>query len=161
MKYRFGALILLVTAVAAAPVALAAPPVLTGSWEAARTPDDERLYLVLKDLGKAEIVAEYDLAIPGQAPKRSRSTSFGKWTLKGNEVIVTYAKIHDRLRYVSSQPLAAIGLTGTAPALQPVGKPDPKSRIGAAILWKAPHEYRLKAPEGEQQAAPAPTPGKP
>lgn len=57
MKYRFGALILLVTAVAAAPVALAAPPVLTGSWEAARTPDDERLYLVLKDLGKAEIVA--------------------------------------------------------------------------------------------------------
>ena len=161
MKYRFAALVLLVTAVAATPIALAAPPVLTGSWEAARTPDDERLYLVLKDLGKAEIVAEYDLAIPGQAPKRSRSTSFGKWTLKGNEVIVTYANIQDRLRYVGSQSLAAIGLGGTAPALKPVGKPDPKSRIGAAILWKAPHDYRLKAPEGEQQGKPAPSPSKP
>jgi len=152
MRQTVAAYLLLVIAVAAASPA--APASLTGSWEAARTPDDERLVLVLKDMGKAEIVTEYDLALPGQGKRRGRSTSFATWTLKGNEVIVTYAKIKDRLRYVADESLSTIGLTGTASALKPIGKPDPKSRIGKAILWKAPHEYRLKAPEAAAPAKP-------
>jgi len=145
----------LVMSLAAVPPAAAAPPSLTGSWEAARTPDDERLVLTLKDMGKAEIVSEYDLGIPGQGKRRGRSTSFATWTLKGDDVIVTYAQIKDRLRYVAAESLSGIGLTGTAPALKPVGKPNPKSRIGTAILWKAPHDYRLQAPQTEAPAAPA------
>ena len=155
MRQTFAAYLLLVIAAAAVSTAAAAPASLNGSWEAARTPDDERLYLVLKDMGKAEIVTEYDLALPGQGKRRGRSTSFASWTLKGNEVILSYAQIKDRLRYVADESLSAIGLTGTAPALKPVGTPNPKSRIGMAILWKAPHEYRLKAPEAGNQAAPA------
>jgi hypothetical protein len=151
MRHRIAAFALLAVAWACAPVAIAATPVLAGSWEAARTPDDERLYLVLKDMGKAEIVAEYDLAIPGQPPRRSRATTFGSWALKGGEVTITYSKIKDRLRYVGEEPLAAIGLPGAAPALKPVGKPDPKSRIGTTILWKAPHDYRLKAEPSSAQ----------
>jgi len=155
MRQTLAALLSLVITGAAASIAAAAPPSLTGSWEAARTPDDERLYLVLKDMGKAEIVAEYDLAIPGQGKRRGRSTSFATWKAKGSEVTVTYAKIKDRLRYVADEPLSTIGLSGTAPALRPVGKPDPKSRIGMTILWKAPHEYRSAAPAAGHQAEPA------
>jgi len=158
MKHTLAALVLLAT-IGTAPPALAASPVLTGSWEAARTPDDERLYLVLKVMGKAEIVAEYDLAIPGQGAHRSRSTTFGTWALKDGEVIVTYARVKDRLRFVGAEPLKAVGLSGTAPALRPVGEPDPKSRIGNAILWRAPHDYRLKAAETSQPEARPPAPG--
>jgi len=155
MRQTAAVYLLLVMSVAAVLPAAAAPPSLTGSWEAARSPDDERLYLTLKDMGKAEIVSEYDLAVPGQGKHRGRSTSFATWTLKGNDVIITYAEIKERLRYVADEPLSAIGLTGTAPALKPIGKPNPKSRIGTAILWKAPHEYRLQAPQTEAPAAPA------
>jgi hypothetical protein len=126
--------------------ASAAQPKLTGSWEAAHTADEERVYLVLKDMGKAEIVAEYDFTLPGQPGKRrGRSTTFGKWKMDGNDVVVTYAKLTDRLRYVEREPLKAVGLTGSAPALTPVGKAHPKSKLGSVVLWKAPHEYRVKA----------------
>ena len=67
--------------------------------------------------------------------------------MQGNEVVVTYAKVRDRLRYVAKLSLSEVGATGNAPALKPVGEADPKSRIGAAILWKAPHEFKLKPPE--------------
>jgi hypothetical protein len=130
----------------------AAPPKLTGAWASARTADDESVSVVLKDMGKAEIVNEYDISLPGRAKQRGRSTSFGKWTLKGNDVLVTYSKITDRLRYSDHESLSAIGQTGDAAALKPVGKPDKNSKIGAAILWKAPHEYRLKAPAASPQA---------
>jgi hypothetical protein len=153
------AVILLIAAAALPSAASAAPPKVTGSWEAARTPDDERLYVVLRDMGKAEIVAEYDFTLPGQpGRRRGRSTTFGKWTLAGNEVVVTYAKLTDRLRYVESEPLSPVGLSGSAPALKPVGKIDPKSKIGSAVLWKAPHEYRVKTAEHSQPAAAATAP---
>ena len=153
------AVCVLMAAAALSSAASAAPPKITGSWEAARTPGDERLYVVLRDMGKAEIVAEYDFTLPGQPGKRrGRSTTFGKWTLVGNEVVVTYAKLTDRLRYIESEPLTSVGLTGSAPALKPMGKIDPKSKIGSVVLWKAPHEYRVKADEPSQPAAAAAAP---
>jgi hypothetical protein len=134
---------------------LAAPPKLTGSWEAARSADDERVSLVLKDMGKAEIISDYDITVPGQSKRRGRSTSFGSWSVKGDEITVTYAKVHDRLRYSDHVSLSAVGQGGDAPALKPVGKPPANSKIGSAILWKGPHEYRLKSAPAAPAAAPA------
>jgi hypothetical protein len=132
--------------------AWAAPPKLTGSWEAARNGDEEHVMLVLKDMGKAEIINEYDISLPGQGKRRGRSTSFGKWTLKGKDVFVTYSKITDRLRYDDSLSLSAIGARGSAPALKPVGKPPANSKIGSAILWRAPHEYQVKTPPASNES---------
>jgi hypothetical protein len=133
----------------------AAPPKLTGTWDAARTVDDERVSLVLKDMGKAEIINEYDLSVPNQPKRRGRSTSFGKWAVKGDEVVVTYSKISDRLRYRDQVSLSPLGQEGAAPALVPVGKPPKNSKLGAATLWKGPNDYRLKA---QAPAAPAAAP---
>jgi hypothetical protein len=156
MKQTLAVVLWLVTGLVS-HAASADTPKLTGTWEAARPPDDERVYLVLKDMGKAEIVAEYDFTLPGQPGKsRGRSTTFGQWTVKGNEVIVSYAKVQDRLRYAGNEPLAALGRTGSAPALKPVGKANPKSKLGAIVLWKAPHDYRVK-----ESAPPPPGTGAP
>jgi hypothetical protein len=141
MKASSIAILLLFTAGAVS----AAPPKLTGSWEAARSGDDERVTLVLKDMGKAEIIADYDISVPGQGKRHGRSTSFGKWTVKGSDVIVTYSKTTDRLHYSDRVSLSAVGESGSAPALKPVGKPAANSKIGTAILYKGPHEYRVKA----------------
>jgi hypothetical protein len=51
--------------------------------------------------------------------------------------------VPDKLRYERSLSLSQIGLKGAAAALQPIGKPDAKSRILGTVLWKAPHDYRL------------------
>src|SRR5688572_27566404 len=73
---------------------------LLGTWEAARTPEDERMYVRLMQEGKAEIIAEYDFQLPGQPGKRrGRSTTFGKWSVKGDDITIRYAKVRDRLRY--------------------------------------------------------------
>jgi len=158
MKSSFIAVLLLL----AAGIVSAAPPKLTGSWDTARTPDDERVSLILKDMGKAEIVAEYDITLPGQGRRHGRSTSFGTWVVKGNDVLVTYSKITDRLRYSDRVSLSPVGQTGEAPALKAVGKPPANSKIGTAILWKGPHEYRinapLAAPAGEVPKGPQPAP---
>jgi hypothetical protein len=151
MKSSFIAAVLLLSATAVS----AAPPKLTGSWEAARSADDERVSLVLKDMGKAEIISDYDITVPGQSKRRGRSTSFGSWSVKGDEITVTYAKVRDRLRYSDHVSLSAVGQEGDAPALKPVGKPPANSKIGSAILWKGPHEYRLKAAPAAPDAAPA------
>jgi hypothetical protein len=76
--------------------------------------------------------------------------------MEGNDVVVTYAKLTDRLRYVEREPLNGVGLSGTAPALTPVGKAHPKSKLGSVVLWKAPHGYRVKAPEPVQTTAETP-----
>ena len=126
---------------------------LLGTWEAARTAEDERMYVRLMEKGKAEIVAEYDFELPGQPGKRrGRSTTFAKWRVTGDDVTISYAKVRDRLRYSSAHPLSEIGLEGKSAGLKPAGKVDPKSRI-RAILWKTPHDYRMKY---EDAAAPAP-----
>jgi hypothetical protein len=55
-------------------------------------------------------------------------------------------------------PLSEIGLMGSAPGLKAAGKVDPKSRIGTTILWKAPHEYKMKpeqSPLGEKNPSEA------
>jgi hypothetical protein len=131
----------------ASPAAAAGGAALLGTWEAARGTDDERLFLRLLEKGKAEIVSEYDFQLPGQPGKRrGRSTTFGKWSVKGNSVVLTYAKVKDQLVYDDRLPLGEVGLEGTSAGLKPIGKIDPKSRI-RAILWKAPHEYKLKAPD--------------
>jgi hypothetical protein len=147
---------------AAAPAWAVKPEVLVdNTWEAARTPDDERTYIRFLPMNKAQIVSEYDFQLPGQPGKRrGRATTFGKWTLKGNEVTVSYADVHDRLRYSDKVSLAAVGLPGSAPGLAPVGQPAQKSRL-RATLWKAPHDYKLKAPAtagkpAAEPAAPAP-----
>jgi hypothetical protein len=151
---------------AAAPAWAVKPEVLVANpWEAARTPDNERTYIRFLAMNKAEIVSEYDFQLPGQAgTRRGRATTFGKWSLKGDEITVTYAEIRDRLRYSSKASLAAVGGQGSAPALTPVGKPAERSRL-RATLWKAPHDYKLPAaaPAGASKAAleplaPAPRP---
>ena len=157
MKQTFAAILLLVAG-ALSSSSFAGPPKVTGQWEAARTPDDERLYVILKDMGKAEIVGEYDFTLPGQPGKRrGKSTTFGHWVLDGDQIVLTYSKFSERLRYVAQESLSAIGLNGSAPALKPVGKRDPKSKLGTAILWKAPHDYRAKAAESSAPVAGAPT----
>jgi hypothetical protein len=156
MKHTF-AVVLLLSAGALLPAAGAAQPGVTGAWEAARTANDERLYIVLGDKGKAEVVEEYLLPMPGK--QRARSSTFGKWTRKGNDVVVTYGNITDRLRYVAREPLTAVGRSGSAPALKPVGKPSSRSKIGSEVLWKAPHEYRIKADESTSPAVSAPEEG--
>jgi hypothetical protein len=141
------------------PAYAVSPAALLGTWEAARTPEDERMYLRLMEKGKAEIIAEYDFELPGQPGKRrGRSTTFAKWTVKGDDVTISYAKVRDRLRYREALSLSEIGLEGKSAGLKPTGKPDPKSRIHAT-LWKAPHEYRLKPAADEQ--APAASSGAP
>jgi hypothetical protein len=140
-----------------APAHAVSPSALLGTWEAARTPEDERMYVRLMEKGKAEIVAEYDFELPGQPGKRrGRSTTFAKWSVKGDDVTISYAKVRDRLRYSSAHSLSEIGLEGKSAGLKPAGKIDPKSRI-RAILWKTPHDYRLKYPD--EAAAPAPGAG--
>jgi hypothetical protein len=127
------------------------PAVLLGTWEAARTPEDERMYLRLLEKGRAEIVAEYDFELPGQPGKRrGRSTTFARWSVQGDDVTISYAKVRDRLRYSDQLPLSEIGLDGKTAGLKRTGKPDAKSRI-RLTLWKAPHDYRLK-PEAQAQA---------
>ena len=156
MTLRFLVLMFMLTL--ASPAAALGTAALLGEWEAARTPDNERLFVKLLAKGKAEIVAEYDFQFPGQPGKqRGRATVFGKWSLQGNDVMLSYANVRDRLRYFAKLPLSEIGLTGSAPALKPLGEADPKSRIGAAILWKAPHEYRIKLPEEPSGDRPAPS----
>ena len=150
MKQIF-AVLLLLGAGALPSVAAPAQPQVSGSWEAARTANDERLYVVLGKEGKAEIVTEYDIPLPGGPGKRRvRSSMFAKWTRQSNDVVITYANIKDRLRYVARQPLSALGLNGSAPALKPVGKADARSQIGSQLLWKAPHEYRVKTSQTTQ-----------
>ena len=154
---RLAAAFFLVAACAFANIATAAQVKPVGTWEAARTDEDERMFVILKDMGKVEIVAEYDFSLPGQPGKRrGRSTSFGKWTMQGDDVIIAYSKIKDRLRYQPRESLAVLGLDGAAPALKPIGTPDPKSKIGALILWKAPHEYHVKAGARTAQTGAAP-----
>ena len=150
MKQLVGALLLL-GAAATPSIAPAAQPQLKGSWEAARGTNDERLYVVLGEDGKAEIVTEYEVSLPGAPDKRHvRTSTFGKWTRKGGDVVITYSNtnIKDRLRYVAREPLAAVGLSGSAPALKPVGTANARSQVGSEVLWKAPHEYRVKASTG-------------
>ncbi len=120
---------------------------LVGTWEAARSPAGDRLYVRLQEKGKAEVVAEYDFQLPGQSTRRGRSTTTAKWTVKGSELTLTYAKVRDRLRYNPKVPLAQIGQPGSAPALEQVGQVDANSRLRGAVLWRAPHDYRLKGPE--------------
>jgi hypothetical protein len=120
---------------------------LLGTWETARSPAGERLYVRLLDKGKAEVVAEYDFQLPGQPARRGRSTTIAKWTVQGSELTITYAKVRDRLRYSPKLPLSEIGQEGSAPALKAVGQADANSRLRGAILWRAPHDYRLKAAE--------------
>jgi hypothetical protein len=153
---RVGArLALTILLLAVAPAwAIKTEALMGATWEAARTVEDERTYVRFLPTGRAEIISEYDFQLPGQPGKRrGRATTYGKWVLKGNDLTVTYADVRDRLRYSDAAPLAEIGLQGSAPGLKPVGKPAQKSRL-RATLWKAPHEYRLKAPEAG--AAPAP-----
>jgi len=88
--------------------------------------------------------------MPGK--RRGRSTTFAKWSVKGDDVTVTYSKVTDRLRYHAQLPLAEIGADGKSAALKPVGKTNPGTRL-PATLWKAPHEYKLKA--RESPSAPA------
>jgi hypothetical protein len=143
-------------ALACAAPAWAVKPdaLMASSWEAARTPDDERTYVRFLRMGQAEIVSEYDFQLPGQPGKRrGRATTYGKWVLKGNDVTLTYADVRDRLRYSDAVSLAEIGLQGSAPGLKPVGKPAQKSRV-QATLWRAPHEYKLKTPQPAAAAAP-------
>jgi hypothetical protein len=120
---------------------------LLGTWEAARSPSGDRLYVRLQAKGKAEVVAEYDFQLPGQPTRRGRSTTMAKWAVKGSELTLTYAKVRDRLRYNPKVPLAQIGQQGSAPALAQVGEADAHSRLRGAILWRAPHDYRLKGSE--------------
>ena len=162
MKQLIGALVLLGGA-ALLSVATAAQPMFNGSWEAARGANDQRLYVILGDSGVAEIVTEYEVSLPGAPDKRRvRTSTFGKWTHKGGDVVISYANtnIKDRLRYVAREPLAAVGLSGSAPALKPVGTANARSQIGSEVLWKAPHEYRAKAstsgdPSADQVPPPA------
>jgi hypothetical protein len=120
-----------------------------GDWEAARSPEGERLYVRLLRDGKAEIIREYDFQLPGQpGTRRGRSTAFGKWAVKKDEIVLSYGKVQDRFRYSPKLSLAEIGLNGTAAGLKPIGAPDPKSRVHGVILWKAPHDYQLTAPAG-------------
>jgi len=141
-------------------IAHLAQPQLSGSWEAARGANDERLYLVLSSDGKAEIVTEYEVSLPGAPDKRRvRTSTFGKWTHKGGDVVISYANtnIKDRLRYIAREPLAAVGVSGSAPALKAVGTANARSQIGSEVLWKAPHEYRAKAStDGDASADPQP-----
>ena len=120
---------------------------LLGTWEAARSSGGDRLYIRLQDKGKAEVVAEYDFQLPGQPTRRGRSTTMAKWAVKGDELTLSYAKVRDRLRYNPKLPLAQVGQAGNAPALEQVGQADANSRLRGAILWRAPHDYRLKAAE--------------
>jgi hypothetical protein len=120
---------------------------LLGTWEAARSATGDRLYVRLQEKGKAEVVAEYDFQLPGQPTRRGRSTTIAKWTVKGGELTLTYAKVRDRLRYNPKVPLAQFGQPGSAPALAQVGQADTNSRLRGAILWRAPHDYRLREAE--------------
>ena len=96
MKETFAALLLVGVGVLT-PVVSAGEPAIAGAWEAARTTSGERLYIVLGDKGKAEVVEEYELSPQGK--QRARSSTYGKWVRKGNDVVVTYANVTDRLRY--------------------------------------------------------------
>jgi hypothetical protein len=156
------AVLLLLGAGALPSIAGQAQPQVNGSWEAARSANDERLYVVLGEQGKAEIVTEYDIPLPGAPGKqRVRSSTFAKWTRKGNDVVITYSNIKDRLRYVAHQPLTALGLSGSTPALKPVGRASARSQIGSEVLWKAPHEYHVKASESTQPPTGAAEPPQP
>ncbi len=128
----------------------AAPSVPTGEYATARTADDERVQLMLLTGGKAQIIAEHNFQIPGdEGKRRGRTTSYGKWSQKGDVVTLTYSRIKDRLRFDSKTSLAKIGLAGVAPALTQFKPVHTNSRLKGATLWKAPHDYRLKAPADE------------
>lgn len=139
------------------PAHAVAPNALIGTWEAARGVDDERMYVRFMEKGKAQIVAEYDFQIPGAPGKRrGRSTTYGKWSVTGDDVVVSYAKVRDRLRYSDKQSLSDVGRDGSAPGLKPTGKIDPNSKV-RVMLWKAPHDFKLKAAAGTAPSAnPAP-----
>src|SRR5262249_10310088 len=66
---------------------------LAGTWETARSPGGDRLYIRLQDKGQAEVVTEYDFQLPGQPTRRGRSTTMAKWSVKGDELTLSYAKV--------------------------------------------------------------------
>lgn len=154
MKSLFAAT--LVAFAVSLPAHAVAPSALIGTWEAARGPDDERMYVRFMEKGRAQIVAEYDFQIPGAPGKRrGRSTTYGKWSVKGDEVVVSYAKVRDHLRYSDKHSLSDIGLDGAAPGLKPTGKIDHNSKV-RVMLWKSPHDYKLKAAAAASSVNPAP-----
>jgi hypothetical protein len=148
------ALLGLLLAAAAPAWAIKSEALMAATWEAARTIEDERTYVRFLPMGRAEIISEYDFQLPGQPGKRrGRATTYGKWVLKGDDLTITYADVRDRMRYSGAVSLAEIGMQGSAAGLKPVGKPAQRSRL-RATLWKAPHEYKLKAPQPAAATAP-------
>ena len=131
------------------PVAFAAAPVLVGGYESARTSDDEFVRVTLEGKGRAVIVEEHNFQIPGDpAKRRGRTTTYGKWSRKGNSITLTYARIKDRLRYDAALSLQPLGQSGTAAALTPIKPVDGNSRLKNLILWRLPHAYRQPAQDG-------------
>lgn len=127
-----------------------------GNFDSARTPDDERIQLRLLSEGKAQIIAEHNFLMPGdESRRRGRTTSYGKWTRKGDVVTLTYTNIQDRLRYSAHTSLASVGLAGGAPGLVPIKPVSPKSRLKGVILWKSPHDYKIKGADAPSPPPPA------
>lgn len=139
--------------------AWAAAPAPMGDYASARTPDDEFVRLTLAPKGKAIIIAEHNFQVPGDASRRrGRTTTYGKWSRKGDVVTLTYAKLTDRLRYEAAAPLDRIGLPGKAAALTPMKPLNANGRLKGMTLWRAPHDYRL--PQAEAGGAPSQPPVK-
>lgn len=136
---------------------------LLGNYESARSVDDERVQLRLFSQGKAQIIAEHNFLMPGdETRRRGRTTSYGKWTSKAGVVTLTYSNIQDRLRYSPTTSRASVGLEGGAPGLVPIKPVSPKSRLKGVTLWKAPHDYRMKATDATPVSPPiSPGPGEP
>ena len=91
MKQTFAALILLGAGVFV-PTAGAGQPAIDGTWEAARTVNDERLYIVLSDTGKGRgrgrIRASHARQKTARAFQHLRHVG-----AQGNEIVVTYGNV--------------------------------------------------------------------
>lgn len=136
-------------------VANAAVP--EGEYASALSVDDERVQIRLLSKGKAQIIAEHNFLMPGdETRRRGRTTSYAKWSQKGDIVTLTYSRVTDRLRYNAKTPLAALGLQGSAPGLAIVKPIHSKSRLRIGTFWKAPHDYRMKASESGPTTPSAP-----
>jgi len=81
-------------------------------------------------------VVEFSNWLAGKHNKKHVETHKGRWSKKGNSIVITYNGITEVVKYNKSLSMEEIGLAALAPGLKGQSKPTlKKSLIGLNKLW--------------------------
>jgi hypothetical protein len=113
-------------------------PALEGSYGSV-SESEWKVTLNLKKDGVAEIIME--TWKPGEYEHHDAEKTTGRWSAKGNSVMVEYNGIKDTLVYDDKLSLAELGYKSGAPGLKQIRAADENSIIGYYSLWRLPHKF--------------------